>query len=254
MTLFIYAISLISSVLVGAGIVIFLHRLNQGRVVKILLSVSGGFLLALSFIHFIPEMYAHSTQAIGYYILLGFLLQLFLEYFSRGIEHGHIHADAGMKKGTIPWSLFIALSFHSVFEALPISAMLSGELTGEIAESVGHVHNHALSAEGFLLGIILHNIPLSIALMTLLLASGFNKMKAWILIGIFSIMSPLGMYLGYFGNKGNILNTEVILAVVVGMFLHISTTIIFETSDNHKFNLMKLISLLVGVGLAIFIM
>ena len=29
---------------------------------------------------------------------------------------------------------------------------------------------------------------------------------------------------------------NIILAIVVGMFLHISTTIIFETSENHKFN------------------
>jgi hypothetical protein len=36
----------------------------------------------------------------------------------------------------------------------------------------------------------------------------------------------------------------------VGMFLHISTTIIFETSENHKFNLAKLTAILLGVGLS----
>ena len=46
------------------------------------------------------------------------------------------------------------------------------------------------------------------------------------------------------------LNVQLILAVVVGMFLHISTTIIFETTENHKFNLMKLMSILVGCSLA----
>ena len=43
---------------------------------------------------------------------------------------------------------------------------------------------------------------------------------------------------------------NIILAVVVGMFLHISTTIIFETNENHKFNVMKLTSILIGCSLA----
>ena len=43
---------------------------------------------------------------------------------------------------------------------------------------------------------------------------------------------------------------NIILAIVVGMFLHISTTIIFETSENHKFNFLKLITIFVGCSIA----
>jgi hypothetical protein len=64
-------------------------------------------------------------------------------------------------------------------------------------------------------------------------------------------MAPLGMLVGHYGAKNAMFNLEIILAVVVGMFLHISTTIIFESSENHKFNFIKLISLLIGVGLAV---
>jgi hypothetical protein len=46
---------------------------------------------------------------------------------------------------------------------------------------------------------------------------------------------------------------NLLLAIVVGMFLHISTTIIFEASENHRFNLVKLLSIIVGVTLAILI-
>jgi hypothetical protein len=35
------------------------------------------------------------------------------------------------------------------------------------------------------------------------------------------------------------------------MFLHISTTIIFEAAENHKFNFLKLISILSGIALAV---
>jgi len=41
------------------------------------------------------------------------------------------------------------------------------------------------------------------------------------------------------------------LGIVIGMFLHISTTIIFETSENHKFNLLKLSSIIAGVSSAL---
>src|SRR5690554_6462168 len=108
MSLIAGALLLISAVLIGGGIVVFLENLNRAKLIKILLSLSGGFLLAIAFIHFIPEIYAHGAEGVGYYILLGFLIQLFLEYFSGGIEHGHIHAKD--TSGAIPWSLFIALS------------------------------------------------------------------------------------------------------------------------------------------------
>jgi uncharacterized membrane protein YadS len=64
-------------------------------------------------------------------------------------------------------------------------------------------------------------------------------------------MTPLGVLLGFEISPEQIgIDIHVVLAVVVGMFLHISTTIIFETSENHKFNLLKLISILIGCGLA----
>jgi zinc transporter ZupT len=250
MTLIWGVVLLIGAVLIGGGVVVFLQNLNRGKLIKVLLSLSGGFLLAIAFIHFIPEIYAHGAEGVGYFILLGFLIQLFLEYFSGGIEHGHIHAKD--TKGTIPWSLFIALSFHSFFEGIPLEAQFLGETAEHAIEHIGH-HHHAEGegVQGLLMGIILHKIPVAIALMTLLLASGFKMGKAWLVLFAFALMAPLGMLVGHYGAKNAMFNLEIILAVVVGMFLHISTTIIFESSENHKFNFIKLISLLIGVGLAV---
>ena len=68
----------------------------------------------------------------------------------------------------------------------------------------------------------------------------------------FGLMTPVGVFLGLGVTTEQLgLNVNMILAVVVGMFLHISTTIIFETTENHKFNLLKLVSILVGVTLAL---
>lgn len=251
MTIIWGTILLIGSVFLGGAIVVFLQNLNRGKLIKILLSLSGGFLLAIAFVHFIPEIYAHGTKGVGYYILLGFLIQLILEYFSGGIEHGHIHVKSS--SGAMPWSLFIALSIHSFFEGMPLETQFLGGANDYFTNELVHHHHHhyeGQGVEGLLLGIILHKIPVAIALMTLLLTSGFSPKKSWLILAVFSLMAPLGMIVGHYGAMNNFFNMELILAVVVGMFLHISTTIIFESSENHKFNFIKLVSLLLGVGLA----
>ena len=95
---FVGVLILVLAVLLGGGIVVGLERANKSTMIKLLLSLSGGFLLAISFIHLIPEIYIHSGEKVGYYILLGFLIQLFLEYFSKGIEHGHVHVHGGKQQ------------------------------------------------------------------------------------------------------------------------------------------------------------
>ena len=67
-------------------------------------------------------------------------------------------------------------------------------------------------------------------------------------------MSPIGMLIGMAQwSFMATINSDAILAIVVGMFLHISTTIIFETSENHKFNFIKLVTIFGGCALAFII-
>ena len=240
---------LVGSVLLGAGMVSFLEKANKRNIIKLLLTLSGGFLLALSFTHLIPEIYHSSSEIIGYFILLGFIVQLVLEYFSKGIEHGHIHSHDHNIKQNLPWALFIALSIHSILEGIPLQSDLHLESTLTHAHSHEHAKDFGIS--GLLLGVVLHKIPVAIALMTLFLSSKMSIKKSWILILIFSLMAPLGTMLGHFGSKIIIINFDILLAIVVGMFLHISTTIIFESSVNHKFNFLKLVSLFIGIALAL---
>ena len=58
---------------------------------KLLLAFSGAFLFTLSLVHLIPEVYAQGGTGVGVWVLGGFLLQLVLELFSEGLEHGHVH-------------------------------------------------------------------------------------------------------------------------------------------------------------------
>ena len=42
------------------------------------------------------------------------------------------------------------------------------------------------------------------------------------------------------------------MAIVIGIFLHISTTILFESSEGHKFSSQKILAIIVGSVIAIF--
>lgn len=68
----------------------------------------------------------------------------------------------------------------------------------------------------------------------------------------FAFMTPLGTLLS--DNIGFLKNFYIeISAIVVGILFHISSTIIFESSEGHRFNLAKLISIIIGVVLAYFV-
>ena len=230
--------SLILSVVLGGFFVTYLQQTNKAQIIKLLLAFSGGFLLSIAFTHFIPDLYHEESASIGIYILIGFLIQLLMEFFSGGIEHGHVHVHKGQK---MPWGMFLSLSVHSILEGIPLGNQLMGF---EILSSHGHDNS-------LLLGILFHQLPVAIALMTLLVNTNLTLMKSWIVLMLFGIMTPLGVAIGMLTLPGEFgLDYHVILAIVVGMFLHISTTIIFETSENHKFNLLKLLAIFVGCGLA----
>ena len=77
-----------------------------------------------------------------------------------------------------------------------------------------------------------------------------KKKIVFIFLFFFGLMSPLGVLLGdkidFFTNY----YTE-ITALIIGVFLHISTIILFESSENHKFNLQKFSAILLGILLTI---
>jgi len=219
---------LLSSVITGA-IIAKIFSVQKNNNIQLLLTFSGAYLLAISLLHLIPELFTqHTTNHIGFFILTGFLIQILLEYFSQGIEHGHFH-----KSNTIPLTVLISLCLHALLEGIPLG---------------GHLHNHAHNA--LLTGIVLHKLPVSIVLMTFLLESNMTNKKAYIFLLLFAIMSPLGSLSGnLFSTLANYHNE--IMAIVVGIFLHISTTILFESSDGHKFSIHKVLAIIIGAFIAV---
>ena len=213
--------------------VTFLKPASQ-RYTKLLLSFSGAYLLALTVFVLIPEVYHQHDHSldfkyIGLFVIVGVLLQIVLEFFSHGAEHGH-PGHLHTAHTAFPLSLFISLSIHSILEGFPLS----------------HGHNHDL-----VYGIFVHKLPVAIVLTTFFINSGINKWKTALFLLFFSLMTPLGTYLSANVPQLIAYHTE-LSAIVIGIFLHISTVILFENAEGHRFNLLKFLSVCVGFAVAYF--
>jgi zinc and cadmium transporter len=223
------------SVIVSGTSVLYLNISSKN--LKLILSFSGAYLFAISVLHLIPEIYLSGNAHIGIYILIGFFAQILLEFFSEGIEHGHIHVHKhDHKHNAFPYAMMIGLSIHSFLEGMPLANLAVDS------------HNSLLT------GIVMHNIPIAIALMTMLLASHVSKRNAILWLIVFALITPLGTLTSYAIGQNVLWDFSAyfdrIMAVVVGIFLHISTTILFESSENHRFNFIKFLVILLGAGLA----
>ncbi|MBC7846485.1 MAG: ZIP family metal transporter [Flavobacterium sp.] len=214
------------SVLLGYGIALFLKPKSKTNL-KLLLAFSGSFLLSLTVMHLLPDVYESHNTTIGLFIMMGILFQIILEFFSKGAEHGHVHGHETMSH--IPWLLFISLCIHAFLEGFPVS----------------HHHNLAL-------GIAIHHLPIAIILTIFFINAKLDKKAIFAFMLTFAIMTPLGTIISDYLPILNDYYTE-ITAVVIGILFHISSTIIFESSEGHKFNIAKVSMIIFGVVLAYFI-
>ena len=217
----------IMAVVLGVSIVL-LFSISKPLNLKLFLAFSGAFLLSTTIFELLPEVYSNvETKLIGVFIMGGILLQILLEFYSKGAEHGHLHHHDTNER--FPWFLFISLGIHAFFEGFPLK---------------DH-HN-------IIIGVVIHKIPIAILITTYLLKSKLPKSQVVLFLIVFTIMTPLGSV------AAEVLSVSTnfiycINAIVIGMFLHISTIILFESSEGHHFNLNKILMIISAVILAYFI-
>ena len=214
----------ILAVILSFLLVYFTKPKNQKNI-KLLLAFSGAFLLALTFFELVPEVYkAKNVKIIAVLILTGILLQVFLEFFSKGAEHGHVHLDA--KKNNFPIVLFLSLSLHALIEGIPLT----------------HGNN-------LIYGIIVHKIPIAIILSIFLINSNLKLRLSILFMLLFALMTPLGSLLAMKTDLISAYSNE-LNALAIGIFLHVSTVVLFESAQGHAFNLRKLVVIILGIGIA----
>ena len=228
--------TLIGAVLAGALLGLRLPQLRE-QWLHYLLSFSGAYLLSITAVHLIPEAFVGGDARVGLSMLAGFFAQVLLEQFSSGVEHGHIHTHGG-RAMALP--LLFGLGMHALIEGAPLTMMEDALHGGH-----DHGHNHLLTA------IALHKLPAGFALAVVLTGVGFRQNRTWLLVGVFSLMSPLGALLGE--RLVPAAYVPLALGAVVGSLLHVSTTILFESDDarQHRLTSRKLAVIAAGIVVAL---
>lgn len=253
---------LVISVLFGSvfivGILTLLFESFFSKIKQYVTTIGVSFVLSLICIHILPELFANTAPNLGIYLLIGFLIQIILELFSKGIEHGHVHGqEESHKEGAeitnkVIYTLFCGLCVHAFIEGIPLFII-------ESAQHHGHGHIHASQgafSSVFFWAIISHKIPVAMVLMLFFISAKIKKSTALILFFAFAFMTPLGGLTGSSlqdQNWFNFLGVN-LLAITSGMLLHITTLLIFEEYHNNK-DKVKNIFLIIGgilLGLIIF--
>lgn len=229
-----------------SGLSIYFIPTLPRQAYKLLLVFGGSYLFSFMLVHMLPELFSDargSYETIGLCLLLGFFLQIFLDFFSKGIAHGHVetiqHARALNLVKIIP--IVIALCIHALLDGLLLNL-----------STPSPIHHHC--SESLLLGILLHKIPISFTLAIMLNRMVNGQKTVFTLLFLFSLASPVGWALAHSLQTHDLLSFKLLLiirAIALGNLLHIATTILFESSPQHHFNAQKLFVILAGGMMAV---
>lgn len=171
---------LILSPMLGGMLVLSVQSKFSAQL-KLLLTFCGGFLFATAVLHLLPEVFETNHHYEGLLILVGFFLQMLLEKFSEGVEHGHLHLEGShghdhghhdhshFHRNGLSYGLLISLSIHSLVEGIPLNGTFSLE--------------QGFWQNPLLFGVIIHKFPSAFALMTVLRQSVAKPAKRlWMLL------------------------------------------------------------------------
>jgi zinc transporter ZupT len=213
------------------------------RHVAFILAFSGAYLFGITIVHLLPQVFHDQSPIIAMWIIGGFTLQLFLDFLSRGVEHGHMHIHQRVNRSLV-FSIMAGLSIHALLEGIPLGAH----------QAAAHTHGGGFFHVPLLMGIALHKIPAAFALIAIFGTGGIKRSTCILCLVIFSLMSPIAYVLTDLAvHKEVFLHHFLVpvLALVAGSFMHISTTIIFEAdAHGHRIRLGRIFAVLMGLVLA----
>ncbi|HTN45914.1 MAG TPA: ZIP family metal transporter [Flavipsychrobacter sp.] len=212
------------------------------RSINYLLAFSGSFLLSITLLHLLPETFEETGEHAGLYILCGFFLQLVIQRLTHGVEHGHVHThavDQHSHSHAVHFnSIFIGLSIHAFMEGLPL----------------GFNYRAAGTEPSLYLAVAAHKLPEAILLSTLAM-SVKSRRAAFVSVFIFSLFTPLGSVVASaLGREYYAISklVAIVIPVVAGVFIHIATTIFFESgTKHHMLTRNKIVAIVLGVGLGL---
>ncbi|MBP5341455.1 MAG: ZIP family metal transporter [Bacteroidales bacterium] len=214
-------IAVILGVAVWAVLTPVSRKLPEG-VVRGVTVFGGAFLLAVCVLSLLPESVniifpedgeLEIDQRPFFAILAGFLIQQVLESLSAHAEHGHVE-DHNANAPVL--GLMLGLCLHAFLEGMPLV-----DMDGSV--------NH-----GLLYGILIHNIPVALILVGLMTGRGYNLWRVLGWLTLFGAMSPLGSLFNLYIIQPNEETQRLILGLVVGVLLHVSSSILFDHKQHDK--------------------
>ncbi len=207
---------------------------NSRRFLEVAVPFSGAVLLSICLVHIIPDTVMELGHSTGMYILVGFLIQLLLEKYSHGIEHGHSHISKRFSR-----AVFWGLGLHAIIEGIPL----------------GYNFRNPMVHDTFALAVVVHKIPEAFALGVFLLKDNKSKLSFYSNIFLFALITPLAAVMfGYLGERFLFFTKlfPYFVAIALGSFLWIATTIFFESEGKgHKLEGRKLWAIILGFALVI---
>lgn len=230
-----YNIILFLITFVGGSLPLWIKGLHSDRM-PYLLAFSGSFLLSITFLHLLPETFEELDHKAGILLLCGFFVQLLIQRLTHGAEHGHAHAHHDHK---VPLnSILIGLAIHAFMEGLPL----------------GFNYRMTATSPSLFMAVAVHKLPEA-----MLVASIVNEVhgrKAAItILFLFALVTPLSGLLAMKLGMSYLAMTKLVLwliPIVAGAFIHISTTIFFESgTKQHMLTIKKTGAIILGVCVAL---
>lgn len=230
-----YNLALFIITLVGGSIPLWKHRAINDDSMHLLLAFSGSFLLGITFLHLLPEAFENLHFRAGVYLLIGFFLQLLIQRATHGIEHGHTHVHP---HGSLPLAgIVTGLTVHAFMEGLPL----------------GFNYREAGTGPSLYFAVAAHKLPEAMLLVMLAIGARGKKYAAIVLL-LFACVTPLAAIIATKLGMHYALISRMVTAVipiVAGAFIHIATTIFFESGTRqHMLTGKKVAAIVAGLGCA----
>lgn len=178
----------------------------EGAKFDIFLSFGAGALLSAAFLHMIPTAIPALGAQTGLFLLLGYLVMVLIERFTMAHPCGEEHCP-NHRIGVV--ALF-GLSVHSVIAGTALGVGIAG--ASDLSTSIA-----LLSA------ILVHKVPETLALMSLLTVSGWRGWHAVGMLLFFASMGPSGILVGSLLKGESPAFMSAALAISSGTFLYIAS-------------------------------
>ncbi|QJB33411.1 ZIP family metal transporter [Chitinophaga oryzae] len=232
-----YLILILLATLAGGVIPMTIRRINANFTIY-LLAFTGAFLFGVTIMHLLPEVYHELGHSAGIYVVLGFFLQVFLQQLSHGMEHGHTHLPGEHHHHIAVTPLLLGLSIHAFMEGIPL----------------GFQYEDQSALPSLIIGVAAHKVPEALTLITVMIHAHKSKTQLWQILTAFAVVTPVAAMLAWWmGNRFDIVSHYLlyVVALVIGAFLHISTTIFYESgTKHHELSGKKVLAIATGLVLA----